>query len=58
MKDDPETNIKFVQTVPMYLCLYDYSTKDYISNQTSKFLYKQILPKFNNLYILLISGLI
>jgi hypothetical protein len=29
MKDDPDTNIKFVQTVQMYPCLYDYRTKDY-----------------------------
>jgi len=35
MKDDPDTNVQFVQTVEMFPCLYDYTTKEY-SNRNAQ----------------------
>lgn len=47
MKDDPDTNIKFVQTVQMYPCLYDYSTKDYANRNEQDKAWGKIGKKFD-----------
>jgi len=37
MKDDPDTNVQFVQTVEIFPFLYDYTTKEYsIRNEQDK----------------------
>ncbi|KAL4088605.1 hypothetical protein QTP88_023694 [Uroleucon formosanum] len=47
MKDDPDTNIQFVQTVQMFPCLYDHTTKDYSNRCAQDKAWGEIGKKFD-----------
>ncbi|XP_008188674.1 uncharacterized protein LOC103310953 [Acyrthosiphon pisum] len=47
MKDDPDTNVQFVQTVEMFPCLYDYTTKEYSIRNAKYKAWGEIGKKFD-----------
>ncbi|KAL4142362.1 hypothetical protein QTP88_004836 [Uroleucon formosanum] len=47
MKNDPDTNIQFVQTVQMFPCLYDHTTKDYSNRCAQDKAWGEIRKKFD-----------
>jgi len=47
MKDDPDTNVQFVQTVEMFPCLYDYTTKEYSNRNAQDKAWGEIGKKFD-----------
>lgn len=47
MKSDQGTNVRFVQTVQAYPCLYDHSTKDYSNRNAQDKAWTEIGKKFD-----------
>jgi len=48
MKDDPDTNVQFVQTVEMFPCLYDYTTNEYSGRNAQDKAWGEIGKKFDD----------
>lgn len=47
MKDDPDTNVQFVQSVQMFPCLYDHTTKNYSNRNAQDKALGEIGKKFD-----------
>jgi len=47
MKDDPDTNVQFVQTVRLFPCLYGHTSKNYSDRNEQDKAWGEIRKKFD-----------